>query len=141
MDHGMVLIPGAMLGPHQPLLSYTWLAGRARDAEAYHVEWPADRPSFADLAAAAPWVIGQIAAALAALRQAGVPYLLIGGTADPHWNGELARTLTPHVVEIPDADHGMIVVGEPLARSAAVLGRVVTAIENFLDVQVWPTRH
>ena len=180
----MVLIPGAMLGPHQPLLSYTWLAGRARGAEAYHVEWPADRPSFADLAAAAPWVIGQIAAALAAfpvrqpvlvgkslgtyaaalaaerslpgiwhtpllsdpqcvaaLRQAGAPYLLIGGTADPHWNGELARTLTPHVVEIPDADHGMIVVGEPLARSAAVLGRVVTAIENFLDVQVWPPRH
>jgi hypothetical protein len=68
-----------------------------------------------------------------------MPYLLIGGTADPHWNGELARTLTPHVVEVADADHGMILVGAPLARSAAVLGRIVTAIENFLDVQVWPT--
>jgi hypothetical protein len=182
MDRGMVLIPGAMLGPHQPLLSYTWLAARARGARAHHVEWPADRPSFAALADAAPWVIDQIAAALAefqvrqpvlvgkslgtyaaalaaerglagiwhtpllsdpecvaALRQAGMPYLLIGGTADPHWNGELARTLTPHVVEVADADHGMILVGAPLARSAAVLGRIVTAIENFLDVQVWPT--
>jgi hypothetical protein len=33
----------------------------------------------------------------------------------------------------------MIVVGEPLARSAAVLGRVVTAIEDFLDHRVWRT--
>lgn len=66
MDRGMVLIPGARLGPHQPLLSYTWLAGRDRGAEAYHVEWPADRPPFADSAAAARWVIGQIAAVLAA---------------------------------------------------------------------------
>lgn len=182
MDRGMVLIPGARLGPHQPLLSYTWLAGRDRGAEAYHVEWPADRPSFADSAAAARWVIGQIAAVLAAfpvrrpvlvgkslgtyaaalaaerglpgiwhtpllsdpqcvaaLRRGRAPYLLIGGTADALWDGELARTLTPHVVEVPGADHGMVVVGEPLARSAAVLGRVVTAIEDFLDQRVWPT--
>jgi pimeloyl-ACP methyl ester carboxylesterase len=178
----MVLIPGAMLGPHQPLLNYTWLAGRARGAEAYNVEWPADRPSFADSAAAAGWVIGRIAAVLAtfpisrpvlvgkslgtyaaavaaehglpgiwhtpllsdpecvaALRRARAPCMLIGGTADALWDGELARTLTPHVVEIPGADHGMIVVGEPLARSAAVLGRVVTAIEDFLDHRVWRT--
>jgi pimeloyl-ACP methyl ester carboxylesterase len=177
----MVLIPGAMLGPHQPLLNYTWLAGRARGAEAYHVEWPAERPSYTDPAAAAQWVIGQIAAALdafavkqpvlvgkslgsyaaalaaerglpgiwhtpllsdprcvAALRQAGAPYLLIGGTADGLWNGDVARSLTPHVVEVPGADHGMIIVGEPLARSAAVLGHVATAIENFLDRWVWP---
>jgi len=26
MDRGMVLIPGANLGPHQPLLNYSWLA-------------------------------------------------------------------------------------------------------------------
>jgi pimeloyl-ACP methyl ester carboxylesterase len=176
-----VLIPGAMLGPHQPLLSYTWLAGRDRGAEAYHVEWPADRPSFANSAAAAQWVVGQItgvlaeltvkqpvlvgkslgtyAAALAAerglpgiwhtplltdpvcvaaLRRASAPFLLIGGTADALWDGELARTLTPHVLEIPGADHGMILVGEPLARSAEALGRVVTAIEDFLDRWVWP---
>jgi hypothetical protein len=37
---------------------------------------------------------------------------------------------------IPDADHGMIRPGRPLARSAAVLGQVVTAVEDFLD-EVW----
>lgn len=62
--------------------------------------------------------------------------LLIGGTADPWWNGRLARTLTPHVLEVPDANHGMVLPGRPLARSAAVLGQVATAVEKFLD-QVW----
>src|SRR5262245_17811880 len=180
MDRGMVIIPGAILGPHQPLLGYTWLAGRDRGAQAYHVEWPPDRPSLADSATAARWVnehvaavlatfpvsrpvlvgksLGTYAAALAAerglpgiwhtpllsdplcaaaLREATVPYLLIGGTADTLWNGDLARTLTPNVVEVAGADHGMVVVGEPLARSAAALGRIVTAVEEFLDQQVW----
>jgi hypothetical protein len=73
-----------------------------------------------------------------ALRRATAPLLLVGGTADPHWNGELARELTPHVLEVADADHGMYVPG-PLAASAAVLGQVVTAVETFLDEVVWPT--
>jgi pimeloyl-ACP methyl ester carboxylesterase len=180
MDRGIVLIPGAMLGPYQPLLTYTWLAGRLRGAQAHHVEWPADRPSLADSVDAARWVNEQIAAVLAAfpvarpvlagkslgtfaaelaaerglpgiwhtpiltapecvaaLRRASAPYLLIGGTADELWDGELARDLTPHVVEVPGADHGMILEDQPLARSAEVLGRVVTAIEEFLDQQVW----
>jgi hypothetical protein len=175
----MVLIPGAMLGPHQPLLAYTWLAGRDRGAEAYHVEWSAERP--ADPTAAASWVVDQIGAVLdaftvrrpvlvgkslgtyaaevaadrglpaiwhtplltdprcvAALRRSGAPYLLIGGSADRLWDGGLARELTPHVLDVADADHGMIVVGAPLARSAEVLGRVVTAVEEFLDREVWP---
>jgi pimeloyl-ACP methyl ester carboxylesterase len=178
----MVLIPGGSLGPHQPLLNYTWLAGRARQAEAYHVEWPADRPSSTDPADSASWVAGQVAAVLAefpirrpvlvgkslgtyaaalaaehglpgiwhtpllndgqfvaALRRSSAPFLLIGGTADPWWDGQLARTLTPDVLEVPGANHGMIVVGEPLGRSAAVLGRVVTAVEDFLDRRVWST--
>ena len=50
----------------------------------------------------------------------------------------MARALTPHVVEVAGADHGMIVVGQPLARFAAALGRVVAAVENFLDQHVWP---
>ncbi len=175
----MVLIPGAMLGPHQPLLSYTWLAGLDRGAEAHHVEWPAGRPT--DLTAAAPWVVEQVSAVLdafavrrpvlvgkslgtfaaelaadrelpaiwhtpllteprcvAALRRVRAPYLLIGGTADRLWDGALARDLTPHLVEVTGADHGMIIVGAPLARSTEVLGRVVTAVEEFLDREVWP---
>ena len=76
---------------------------------------------------------------VAALRRARSPYMLVGGTADALWDGELARQLTPHVIEIPDADHGLIITGQPLAHSAAVLGRVVTAIEAFLDRDVWPS--
>lgn len=74
-----------------------------------------------------------------ALRRATAPFLLVGGTADPHWNGALARELTPHVLEVAGADHGMYVPG-PLAASAAVLGRVATAVESFLDDEVWPAR-
>jgi pimeloyl-ACP methyl ester carboxylesterase len=178
----MVLIPGTKLGPHQPLLNYSWLAGLVRRAEAYHVDWPADRPSPPNLADLAPWVVEHVAGVLdtfpvrspvlvgkslgtyaaelaaerhlpaiwhtplltdprcvAALRGASAPFLLIGGTADRLWDGPLAHTLTPHVVEVAGADHGMIVQSEPLARSAAVLGTVVSAIEQFLDQQVWPS--
>lgn len=74
-----------------------------------------------------------------ALHRASAPYLLIGGTRDEMaWDGELARKLSPHVFEVDGADHGMNVPG-PLARSAAVLGQVATAVERFLDGVVWPT--
>lgn len=73
-----------------------------------------------------------------ALRRATAPALLVGGTADGYWDGRLARELSPHVLEIEGADHGMYVPG-PLANSAAVLGRVVTAVEDFLDGTVWTT--
>jgi hypothetical protein len=72
-----------------------------------------------------------------ALRAATAPFLLVGGTADRSWNGELARELTPHVLEIDDANHGLYVPGR-LAASAAVLGRMATAAEDFLDEVVWP---
>jgi hypothetical protein len=72
------------------------------------------------------------------LRASRAPFLLIGGTADgATWRGDLARSLSPHVLEIAGADHGMFVPG-PLAASAAVLGQVATAIEQFLDEIVWP---
>lgn len=73
---------------------------------------------------------------LAALRRATAPTLLIGGTADPVWDGAAARELSPYVLEVPDADHGLYVPG-PLAGSAAVLGRVVTSVEEFLDQVLW----
>jgi pimeloyl-ACP methyl ester carboxylesterase len=77
---------------------------------------------------------------LTQLRRATAPYLLIGGTADPVWRGDVARELTPHVLEIPGANHGMVLADEPLARSAHVLGQIATAYENFLDEVVWPAR-
>ena len=65
------------------------------------------------------------------LARATAPFLLVGGTADDAWDGAAARRLTPHVLEIDGADHGLLVPG-PLARSAEVLGRVCTAVERFL---------
>jgi len=78
----------------------------------------------------APWVA-------AALGRATMPFLLVGGTADAMWNGALARRLSPHVLEVEGADHGMYVPG-PLTDSITVLGRVVTAVEDFLDAINWP---
>lgn len=72
-----------------------------------------------------------------ALRRATAPCLLAGGTADPFWDSQLARSITPHLVEVDGADHGMFVPG-PLSASAAVLGQVTTAVEQFLDQVVWP---
>lgn len=72
-----------------------------------------------------------------AMRRAMAPCLLVGGTADRLWDGPVARELSPHVLEVESADHGMFVPG-PLAASADVLGRVATAVEGFLDDVVWP---
>lgn len=77
-----------------------------------------------------PWVV-------AALERATAPFLLVGGTADVMWDGALARRLSPYVLEVEDADHGMWVPGA-VVDSIAVLGRVVTAVDGFLDVIDWP---
>lgn len=73
---------------------------------------------------------------LRALADSTAPFLLVGGTADPAWDGTVARQLTEHVVEVEDADHGMWVPG-PLTASATVLGMVGQAVERFLDDVVW----
>jgi len=71
-----------------------------------------------------------------ALRRTPAPCLLIGGTADPWWDGSVARSGRTQLMEVEGADHGMFVPGE-LSASAAVLGQVMTAVEQFLD-QLWP---
>jgi hypothetical protein len=75
--------------------------------------------------------------AVAALDRATAPFLLVGGTADELWDGTVARRLTPHVLEVDGADHGMYVRG-PLTDTIAVLARVVTAAETCLDAITWP---
>ncbi|TDC31997.1 alpha/beta hydrolase [Kribbella albertanoniae] len=77
-----------------------------------------------------PWVVD-------GLRRATAPFLVVGGTADALWDSAVARELTPYVLEVPEASHGMYVPGR-LAASAAVLGQVATAVEDFLDEVVWP---
>lgn len=71
------------------------------------------------------------------LRRATAPFLLVGGGLDPLWHAELARELTPHVLEIPGADHGLFEPG-PLAVSVKHLAVLTEAVESFLDEVVWP---
>jgi hypothetical protein len=79
-----------------------------------------------------PWIAS-------ALGRATEPFLLVGGTADALWDGGLARRLSPYVLEVEGADHGMQLPG-PLIDTIAVLGRVVTEMDEFLDVIGWPDR-
>jgi hypothetical protein len=69
---------------------------------------------------------------VAAFRGSGFPPV----SADQFWDGQAALSLPAEVVEVDGADHGMFVPGR-LAASAAVLGRVIAAVEDFLD-HVWP---
>jgi hypothetical protein len=41
------------------------------------------------------------------LRRRSAPALFVGGTADPMWDGALARELSPDVLELDGADHGL----------------------------------
>jgi pimeloyl-ACP methyl ester carboxylesterase len=74
---------------------------------------------------------------VAALRRATAPCLIVGGTADSWWDGSVAKSITSHVVEVAGAGHAMFVPG-PVSASTAVLGRVMDAVESFLDEVVWP---
>ncbi len=96
-------------------------------------------PVVADRGLAAVWFTPLLTdpATVTAMRRAAGPCLLVGGTADDYWDGRVARSITPHVIEVPGADHGMFVPGQ-LSASAAVLGGVITAVERFLDDVAWP---
>ncbi len=96
-------------------------------------------PLVADRGLAAIWFTPLLTdeATVLALRRATAPCLLVGGTADQCWDGPAARSVTRHVIEVDAADHGMFVPGG-LAASAAVLGQVMTAVEQFLDQVAWP---
>ena len=98
-------------------------------------------PLVADRGLAAVWFTPLLTdePTVLALRRATAPCLLVGGTADRLWDGPAARSITPHVVEVDGADHGMFVPGE-LSVSAGVLAQVMSAVELFLDQVVWPQR-
>jgi hypothetical protein len=55
---------------------------------------------------------------------------------DRLWDGRVARSLTPHVIEFADADHGLFAPG-PLARSIDNLAVLADHVETFLDQIVW----
>jgi len=77
-----------------------------------------------------PWIAS-------ALDRATAPFLLVGGTADALWDGGPARRLSPYVLEVEGAGHGMQVRG-PVSDTIAVLDQVVAAMEGFLDAIGWP---
>lgn len=76
----------------------------------------------------------EVVEAIAAARH---PPLLVGGTADRSWDGPVAHRLSPHVLQIPDADHALYVPG-PVSRTIAAAAQVADALEQFLDQHVWP---
>lgn len=72
------------------------------------------------------------------MEGAFAPFLLVRGTADCLWDSAAAHRLTPHVLEVEGADHGLGVPAS-VAGSVAVLARVVAAVEDFLDGMGWPS--
>jgi hypothetical protein len=59
--------------------------------------------------------------------------LLVGGTADEAWDSAAARRLAAQgcdVLEVPDADHGMLV-GDDLVRGAETHVEIVRAMDAF----------
>ena len=73
-----------------------------------------------------------------AIQAAERPPLLIGGGADRSWDGAVARRISPHVLEIPDANHALYVPG-PVSSTAAAAAQVADAVEAFIDSWVWPS--
>ena len=60
------------------------------------------------------------------------PALLVGGTADPLWDGDTARGIAGvEVLELDGADHSLEVPGD-LAASTLLLAEVATTIDEFV---------
>ena len=69
----------------------------------------------------------EIASALVNARTAG---LLVGGTADELWDGEVARRSGLDVHQVDDADHILYTAGD-WQRSFEELGRTLEAVQRF----------
>ncbi|MDP1720568.1 MAG: hypothetical protein Q8L08_06200 [Candidatus Nanopelagicaceae bacterium] len=58
--------------------------------------------------------------------------LLVGGTADEFWNGEIASASGQQVLEIPGANHDLEISRDPLA-SVRLLGEIVAKMTMFVE--------
>jgi hypothetical protein len=67
----------------------------------------------------------------AAARAAGTT-LLIGGTADPYWDGGAAAATGAEVLEVPGADHSLELPGD-LEGTLSVLSTVLTRMSAHMD--------
>jgi hypothetical protein len=66
------------------------------------------------------------------LRRTPAPFLLVGSTADPSWDPEVARSFGHPLYEAQDADHGMETADDPV-NSADVLRHVTIAMDKFVS--------
>jgi hypothetical protein len=73
------------------------------------------------------------AATVELLRARTAPALLVGGTADPMWDGALARELSDDVLELPDADHGF---AQPDGAPRGILDNLRTIVDRLDDFAV-----
>jgi hypothetical protein len=65
------------------------------------------------------------------LRRSTAPFLLVGGTADPSWDPELARSFGQPFYEADNADHGMETDDDPV-NSAEILRHTTIAMDAFV---------
>jgi hypothetical protein len=61
--------------------------------------------------------------------------LLVGGTADPTWDGEVAAASGLPVLQLEGADHSLELPGD-VHRTVAMLARVVTAVSDTLSPHI-----
>ncbi|WP_369068843.1 alpha/beta hydrolase [Kineococcus terrestris] len=69
---------------------------------------------------------------VSAATRSSAPALLVGGSADPYWDGGAARRSGRRVLEVAGADHSVEVPGDA-AATARALQAVVAAAAGFLD--------
>jgi pimeloyl-ACP methyl ester carboxylesterase len=67
----------------------------------------------------------------AAFERLDAPALVVGGTADESWVGEVARQAGHEVLELDGADHSLQIPGEPLA-SVDALRTIVARVDFFV---------
>jgi len=161
-----VLAPGGGYTVQAPLLAYARLAVERRDAEVRPIEWrfpedfddsPKQRFELVssqvaetlqdDKALVIGKSLGSLAAGVVAIRALPAIWLTPLLTtpevveaiqaAERLWDGPLARRISPHVLEIPDANHALYVPG-PVSATAAAAAQVADAVEAFIDTWVWP---
>lgn len=69
---------------------------------------------------------------VAGIRANPAPQLVVGGTADPFFDVDVARSLDCRVLELPDVDHALSASGDGVVPPA-ILARVAAATREFLE--------
>lgn len=74
--------------------------------------------------------VPEVREAVSGLGSSGVPALLVGGTADPLWDGAVARASGATVLEIDGADH-TLEVPAGWRQNLQILGQVTEAVDEL----------